>query len=71
MVLRTPAGLAAILVDCDMKNAAKIKIRLKHTLNEYLTQQRLPDNIKLRFGCATYPDEAKNSGELIKKTEML
>ena len=70
MVLRTPDGLAAILADCDKENAAKVKIRLKHILDNYITQQKLIENVKLRFGCATYPDEAKSSKELIKKIEM-
>ena len=41
--------------------------RLKQAVDDYLMHEKLADKVKLKFGCATYPDEAINSEELIKR----
>jgi nitrogen-specific signal transduction histidine kinase len=56
-----------ILADCDKEAALSVENRLKEALDTYLTNEKLPEEIKLRFGSAVYPDEAKNDEELIKK----
>jgi signal transduction histidine kinase/GGDEF domain-containing protein len=56
-----------ILVGCDKEGALSVENRLRETLDKYLTNEKLPKEIKLRFSSAVYPDEAKNDEELIKK----
>ena len=56
-----------VLNDCDKKSALRVKDRLEQALDDYLTRQNLAKKIELRFGCAAYPDEAKNDKELIRK----
>ena len=56
-----------ILADCDKEDALNVENRLKEALDKYLTNEKLPVEIKLRFGSAVYPDEAKNDTELIEK----
>ena len=58
-----------ILAGCDKKGALSVKNRLREALDKYLTNEKLPQEIKLRFGSAVYPDEAKNDEELIKKAK--
>jgi PAS domain S-box-containing protein len=56
-----------ILAVCDKKGALSVENRLREALDKYLTNEKLPQEIKLRFGSAVYPDEAKNDTELIEK----
>jgi GGDEF domain-containing protein len=56
-----------ILVGCDKEGALSAENRLRETLDEYSTIEKLPQEIKLRFGSAVYPDEAKNCEALIHK----
>ena len=58
-----------LLADCDKENALRAEDRLKLVLKDYLAREKLADKIKLRFGCATYPDEAKEDRELIEKAK--
>lgn len=55
-----------ILPNSSKETALSAEGRLKQAIDDYLTRERLTDQISLRFGCATYPDEARNSEELIK-----
>lgn len=67
IVIKDTGEVVALLVDCDKNNALKVRGRLERLLNDYLASHKMAKNIKLRFGCATYPDEAKSEAELIKK----
>ncbi len=58
-----------ILRDCDKKGAMSVENRLRDALDKYLTSEKLPHEIKLRFGSAVYPDEARDDEELIKKAK--
>jgi PAS domain S-box-containing protein len=58
-----------ILGDCDNEGALSVENRLREALDKYLTNEKLPQEIKLRFGSAVYPDEAKDDEELIKKAK--
>ena len=63
--------VAAILVDCDKEDALRVEGRLKHILEDYLARKKLTRKIKLRFGRATYPDEARSAEDLIKKAKEM
>jgi len=71
IAIRGRSEIAVILADCDMDNALRIEGRFEHILEEYLIRQNLTKKIELCFGCATYPDEAKNDKELVKKAKQV
>lgn len=54
-----------ILADCNKENALRVGGRLEQSLKDYLVSQRLARKVQLRFGYATFPDEAKSGEELI------
>ncbi|MCX5800132.1 MAG: ATP-binding protein [Candidatus Eisenbacteria bacterium] len=61
--------MMVILADCDKEGALSVENRLREALDKYLTNERLPHEIRLRFGSAVYPDEAKDDEELIKEAK--
>ena len=67
--LKDTGEIAVLLVDCSKEEVASVRDRLKQSVEDYLTGQNLTDKIKLRFGCATYPDETSDSAELIRKAK--
>ncbi len=58
-----------VLAGCDKKGALSVKNKLREALDKYLSNEKLPQEIKLRLGSAVYPDEAENYEELIKKAK--
>ena len=70
IALKISEGLAVILAGCDKKSATSVMGRLAHALDDYLASQKLTGKIKLRFGCATYPEDAKSGRALIKKARI-
>lgn len=68
-LLKGVGEIAVLLADCNKENALKVEGRLEHMLEDYLTKKKLTKKIKLTFGRATYPDEAKNDEELFKKAK--
>ena len=56
-----------ILPNSSKQDALSAEGRLKQAVDDYLAREKLTDKIKLKFRCATYPDEASNSEELIKE----
>jgi diguanylate cyclase (GGDEF)-like protein len=71
VVVRDSGEIIVILTGCDKDNSLKIEGRLNQALEDYLTRQKLTDKIMLRFGRATYPDEAKSDEALIEKAKKL
>lgn len=69
VVVKNTGEIIVLLVDCDKNGAVKVEGRLEQQLKSYLNAHDLTSNIKLHFGCATYPDEAKSDVELIKKAK--
>lgn len=67
--LKNNGEVVVILADCNRENALRVEGRLEHVLEDYLARKKMAGEIKLRFGCATYPDEAKSDEELIKKAK--
>jgi len=66
-VFTVPGEMRIILADCDKEGALTVENRIKEALDKYLTDEKLPQEIKLRFGSAVFADEAKNDTELIEK----
>jgi len=70
-VFKLPGEVYALLANCGKKNTSGVKERLRQKLDDCLIPQNLVDKIELLFGCATYPDDAKTSEELIEKAKEL
>ncbi len=66
-VFNDSGEMMVILAGCGKEGALSAQNRLREVLDKYLTNEKLPQEIKLRFGSAVYPDEAKNDTELIEK----
>jgi PAS domain S-box-containing protein len=64
-----PGQLVIILAGCDKANVLKVKARLEQVLNDYLTRKQLADTVTCRCGCATHPDDAGSTEELLEAAE--
>jgi signal transduction histidine kinase len=69
VVVKDTGEMIILLIDCGRESVIKVETRLEQQLKDYLVRQGLAEDIKLNFGCATYPDEAKSDKELIKKAK--
>lgn len=69
VVFNDSGEMMIILAGCGKEAALSVENRLKEALDKYLTNEKLSGEIKLRFGSAVYPDEAKNDTELIEKAK--
>lgn len=58
-----------LLDDCGKEGVLKVKNRFAKILEDYFVRKNLSDKIKIHFGFSTYPDEAKDDEELIKKAK--
>ncbi len=58
-----------VLAGCDEKGALSVINKSRKALDKYLFNEKLPQEIKLRFGSAAYPEEAENYEALIKKAK--
>jgi GGDEF domain-containing protein len=70
-VFRFSNEIFIVLAKCGKENVPVVKERLEQKLYDYLARQNLNDKVRLLFGCATYPDDAVTSEELIKKAKEL
>jgi len=61
--------VAVVLAECDKEDASLVAERLEHLVEEYLAQKKMPEKIKVQFGCATYPDDTLSGKELIKEAK--
>jgi len=64
--LRDSYECIVILPKSSRENVLSAEGRLKQAVDDYLLREKLTDKIKLRFGCATYPDQASSGEELIR-----
>ncbi|MBN1870623.1 MAG: diguanylate cyclase [Candidatus Omnitrophica bacterium] len=55
-----------VLPNSSKQDVLTAEGRLKQAVDDYLAREQLADKIKMKFRCATYPDEASNCEELIK-----
>jgi len=65
VVVQAAGGLAVLLPDCDKDSALRVEGRLKQIFNDYLLTQLMVDGLIVKFGCATYPDDAASDQDLI------
>ena len=70
VVIKDTGEVAVILTDCDKMAASKIQGRLEEAMYEYLGQMGLEERIKLSFGMVSYPDDAANYDDLLKKVKI-
>jgi signal transduction histidine kinase/GGDEF domain-containing protein len=56
-----------ILPNSSKQGALSAEGRLRQAVDDYLVREKLADKMKLKFGCATYPDDALSSEGLIKQ----
>ena len=66
-VFRDSSGCFVMLTNCGKDHMKSVCGRFKEVLDAYLVRERLADTIILKMGSATYPSDAKNSMELLKK----
>ena len=58
-----------ILVDCDKPNSLIVRDRLQQELETFLVQRKLTDQVKVRLGCATFPDDGNACVDLMEKSK--
>lgn len=69
-VINIGSDTIVILADCDKESAARVQRGLWEIVGKYLAGQNSADAIKIKYGCATYPDDAKGDLELIEKARL-
>ncbi len=69
VAVRDTGELIIILNGCNKESALIVEGRLAQMLEDFLAKKGLIRGINLRFGCATYPDEARVDEELLKKAK--
>ena len=66
-VFRDLKGCFVTLTNCSKDHVDNVCGRFKKALDEYSAGEQLGKDIVLKVGAATYPNDAKNSVELLKK----
>ena len=69
-VVNSGGDMIVILADCDGESAARVRYRLEEIVGKYLAEQNVAAEIKLKYGYATYPDDAKDGIELIERARL-
>ena len=69
MVIRDTGEIIIVLIDCSKDDVLRVEGRIEQALIDYLAQKGLKDKIKLHMGASSYPDDARNEDELIKKAK--
>jgi len=62
---------AALIADCDKVRVNVVCERIKGTMTRYITKEELYGKVDLEVGCATYPDDARNSVDLLNKVKAV
>lgn len=70
MVFAGSNEIVVLLPTCNKQNSLIIQGRLMQILDDYLNKHNLANIVKMKFGCATYPDEASTEEELINKAKQ-
>ena len=68
-VVNSGNEMIIILADCGKESAAKVQYKLEEIVGKYLADQNADGAIKINYGYATYPDDAKGAPELIEKAK--
>ncbi|MCK5260212.1 MAG: HAMP domain-containing protein [Candidatus Omnitrophica bacterium] len=66
-VFRDTKGCFVTLTNCSKEHIDSVCGRFKKALDGYLAREQLADTVALKVGSATYPSDARNSEELLKK----
>ena len=69
MVLRDTGEVIVVLVDCNKDDLHRVEGRLEQAVSDYLVDAGLKNKVKLRLGSSSYPDDARNEEELIRKAK--
>lgn len=69
VVVKDTGELIVLLPECAKEGVGAVGQRLEQELKDYLAENGWGD-INLKFGSATYPDEAMNDKELIEKVKI-
>jgi signal transduction histidine kinase/GGDEF domain-containing protein len=70
-VVKVAGEVIVILTGCDKENALRVEGRLEKVIEDFLNEKKILNKIKIIMGCATYPDEAKEDIQLIKKAKTI
>ena len=71
LIFRDSKRCAALIADCDKGHINIVCERIKGTMTRYIAQEKLNDKVELKVGYATYPDDARNSDDLLKKIKIV
>jgi len=71
VIFRDSKRCAALIANCDKGHINIVCERVKGTMSRYMAQEELNGKINLEVGHATYPDDAKNSIDLLKKIKAI
>jgi len=71
LIFRDAKRCAALIANCDKGHINIVCERIKGTMSRYMAQEELKGNIDLEVGYATYPDDARNSVDLLKKIKAV
>ncbi len=68
-VINSGDDIIVILADCDRDGAGRVQYKLEELVDKYLASQNADGLVKINYGYATYPDDAKSDLELIEKAK--
>ena len=68
-VVRNEGDILVILTDCDKQNSLRVRNKVEGIMQKYLSDHEMAGIIKLRFGCATYPEDATDEMNLVLKAK--
>jgi len=68
-VVNSGGEMIVILAKCDKESAARAQYRFEEIVDNYLAGQNADEAIKVNYGYATYPGDAKGDLELIEKAK--
>lgn len=72
LTFRDAQRCAALIANCDKGHINIICERIKGTMARYMArEEELSDKVDLEVGCATYPDDARNSIDLLNKVKAV
>jgi PAS domain S-box-containing protein len=70
VVFRDFCEFVIFLSGCDKQSILQVKRRLERSLKDYLVLKGVVEQMNLKFGCATFPDDGGSSEELIHKAKI-
>jgi len=68
-VIKDSGDVIVILKSCDNRAALSIKTRLQDVLSEYSEENKLTEQVRLKFGYATCPDDGSTEEKIISKAK--